>query len=280
MRVCGFFAAALFAMSASALAQETRELAELINAYRTSPQTCEGRRMDAAGPLTPEPRLERVRFSSDAALGAALQKAGYGAARVQAIAISGPRSADSAMSMLKQGYCSVLLSPQFAELGVSREANTWRLVLAQPLLSPDLDSWREAGREVLDLVNAARAEPRTCGEERFGKAPPLQWNEKLAQAALNHSMDMAKRKYFRHEGPGGASVRERATKAGYRWRTIGENIATGQGAPKQVVAGWLASPHHCSNIMHPSFSEMGAAYFVNRDSDTAIYWTQVFGAPR
>jgi uncharacterized protein YkwD len=148
------------------------------------------------------------------------------------------------------------------------------------LLSPDLESWRDAGREVLDLVNAARAEPRTCGEERFGKAQPLQWNEKLAQAALTHSMDMAKRNYFRHEAPGGASVRERATNAGYRWRTIGENIATGQGAPKQVVAGWLASPHHCSNIMHPSFTEMGAAYFVNRQSDTTIYWTQVFGAPR
>ena len=280
MRACGYIAAILFAVSPSALAQETRELAELINVYRTSPQTCEGRRMDAAGPLTPEPRLERVRLSSQAPLGEALQKAGYAAARVQAIALSGPRSADSAMSMLKQGYCSVLMSPQFADLGVSREGNTWRLVLAQPLLSPALESWREAGREVLDLVNAARAQPRTCGEERFGKAPPLQWNEKLAQAALNHSMDMANRNYFRHEGPGGGSVRDRAARESYRWRTIGENIATGQGAPKQVVAGWLASPHHCSNIMHSSFTEMGAAYFVNPQSDTTIYWTQVFGAPR
>ena len=77
-----------------------------------------------------------------------------------------------------------------------------------------------------------------------------------------------------------ATVRERATQAGYRWRTIGENIATGQGAPKQVVAGWLASPQHCSNIMQPAFTEMGAAYFVNRERDTAIYWTQVFGTPR
>lgn len=275
-----FIAGAFFAVSASALAQETRLLAELVNAYRASEQTCEGRRMDAAGPLAPEPRLERLRLRADVPLGEALQKAGYAAARVQTIAISGPRNPESAMSMLKQGYCGVLLSPQFADLGVSREGNTWRLVLARPLLSPDLADWRAAGKEVLELVNAARAEPRTCGEERFGKASPLRWDTKLAQAALAHSTDMANRNFFRHEGPGGASVRERATHAGYRWRTIGENIATGQGAPRQVVAGWLASPSHCSNIMHPGFSEMGAAYFVNRKSDTTIYWTQVLGTPR
>lgn len=61
---------------------------------------------------------------------------------------------------------------------------------------------------------------------------------------------------------------------------IAQSIATGQGGAKQVVFGWLASPHHCSNIMHPAFTEMGAAYFVNRDSDTAMYWTQVFATPR
>lgn len=271
-------AGALFAASASA--QETDELASLINAYRTSEQTCEGKQMDAVGPLAPEPKLERVRIGAGVALGEALQKAGYQPAQVQAIAISGPRDPDSAMSMLKQGYCSVLLSPQFADLGVSREGNRWQLVFARPLLSPDLEDWREAGKTVLELVNKARAEARTCGDQRFGEAPPLRWDAKLAQAALAHSRDMAKRNYFRHEGPQGATVSDRAKKAGYTWRTVGENIATGQGSPQKVVSGWLASPQHCSNIMQAGFEEMGAAYFVNPKSDTTIYWTQVFGTPR
>ena len=46
------------------------------------------------------------------------------------------------------------------------------------------------------------------------------------------------------------------------------------------MQGWLASPHHCENIMAPGFAEMGAAYVVNRASDGNIYWTQVFGTPR
>ena len=32
--------------------------------------------------------------------------------------------------------------------------------------------------------------------------------------------------------------------------------------------------------MNAGFSQMGAAYAVNADSDTGIYWTQVFGTPR
>jgi uncharacterized protein YkwD len=32
--------------------------------------------------------------------------------------------------------------------------------------------------------------------------------------------------------------------------------------------------------MNPHFTEMGAAYAVNPESDSLIYWTQVFGTPR
>jgi uncharacterized protein YkwD len=76
-------------------------------------------------------------------------------------------------------------------------------------------------------------------------------------------------------------VGERAHLAGYRWRRIGENIASGQGSPQAAVEGWLDSPGHCANTMHPGFTEMGAAYAINPASETGtVYWTQAFGAPR
>jgi len=46
-----------------------------------------------------------------------------------------------------------------------------------------------------------------------------------------------------------------------------------------VVAGWLASPGHCANLMNPAFSELGAGYAVDPKSDAGIYWTALFGAP-
>ena len=88
---------------------------------------------------------------------------------------------------------------------------------------------------------------------------------------------MAMRNYFAHTAKDGSTVQDRATREGYEWSAIGENIAAGQGSVTSVVASWLASPHHCVNIMKPEFSEMGAAYVVNETSDAGIYWTQVFG---
>lgn len=264
----------------AAFSREGNELAVLINDYRQAAQACEGRRSQPVGPLAPDPALERVQIASGTQLQRALKQAGYQAAQAQAIAVSGPVNAKSAMGAIKERYCRMLLNPQFTAIGVSRNANTWHVVLAQPLLSGDLGGWQEAGREILKLVNAARAEPRACGNQKFSAAPPVAWNPKLALSALAHSRDMANRNYFSHKGKDGSQASVRAKREGYNWRRIGENIATGQGSPKQAMSGWLASPGHCVNIMNRDFTEMGAAYALNSRSDTTIYWTQVFGTPR
>ena len=46
------------------------------------------------------------------------------------------------------------------------------------------------------------------------------------------------------------------------------------------MTAWLSSPHHCANLMNARFREMGAAYAINRSSETVIYWTQVLASPR
>lgn len=272
--------AAITLLAIGGCTQDTVPLIERVNAYRTAPQTCGGKATPALGPLAPAPALATVEIrSSQQSLNDALKRAGYSARRAQAIVISGPTTSGAAMGLLEKRYCDVLVSADYSEIGIAREGKTWTLVLAQPLIPADLGGWAYAGREILAMVNEARAKPRSCGSEKFGAAPALEWDAKLGSAALAHSRDMANRNYFAHAGADGSQVGDRASRAGYEWTRIGENIAAGQGSMQQAVASWLTSPHHCVNIMQPDFTQMGAAYFINQASDTVIYWTQVFGTP-
>lgn len=259
---------------------ESNQLISLINDYRQAPGICAGQQAAPAGPLAPDETLAQVQATSDTQWQAALQKAGYRAAQAQAIALSGPASVETAMQAITQRFCAALLNPDYAEIGVSRTANTWQVVLARPLLSGTLGDWSQAGQEVLRQVNQARSVARSCGAQAFAVAPPLSWSAPLAQAALAHSRDMAEHDFFSHSGRDGSQADTRATRQGYVWRGIGENVAAGQGSAKQAIAGWLLSPGHCANLMNPAFTEMGAAYAVNPQSGSAIYWTQVFGTPR
>ena len=269
-------AALVFADAARAEGED--DLVELINARRAEPRDCAGKERPAASPLAPSAALAQVDARTSSELGKALSKAGYLASSAATIVVSGPRDARAALRQIEQHYCTSLLDARYSDIGVSRAGSTWRINIARPLIAKDLGDWRQAGQAVLELVNKARARPRVCGERPFAAARPLSWNDALAQAALVHSRDMAARNYFDHADPNGATVAQRASRSGYRWRVVGENIAAGQGSARQVVAGWLASPGHCENIMSREFAEMGAAYAINPHSAMEIYWTQAFGA--
>ena len=273
---CGLAAAGL--VSGIAFAQESSELVGFINAFRSEPQSCQGERIDAVGPLAPDAALARVKPGAGGNLLEAAREQGYQAARVEAIRVSGPTDAAATMKLISERYCRQLLSQQYAQIGVSRTGVVWQILLARPVVSADLGEWGQAGREILRRTNSARAQARTCGNRRFSAAPPLAWIPDLGAAALAHSREMANRNYFRHRGKDGSEVGDRAREQGYRWRRVGENIAAGQGSAEQAVSAWLSSPPHCANMMKPEFAEMGAAYAVNPNSDSTIYWTQVFGA--
>jgi uncharacterized protein YkwD len=277
---CAAFSAALAAAVARAEAQGAEDLVARINEYRCATQTCDGARTTPSPPLVPHPALAAVQVTPDRRLLDALKAAGYPAASTQYMTVSGPAATADVLRFIVQRYCKPLTAAQFTDIGVARNGTHWQIILAQRLLSPELRDWQQAGVEVLRLTNAARATPRTCGGLDFGAAPPLAWNARLAAAALAHSRDMATHNYLDHVAPNGSRVDTRATKQGYRWVQIGENVAGGQGSAEQVVAGWIASPDHCVNVMDPKFTDMGAAYVVNPKGDKTIYWTQVFGATR
>lgn len=259
-------------------------LVNLINAYRAAPGKCEGRKHRPAPPLAPHRALANVRVDPGTFLDQVLEKRGYRAAKAEAIHISGPTDALEVMTAIKSTYCSTLLNPRFSAVGAGRAGDTWLILLAEPAPPPAstlLPESSTAGKAILQAVNSARSTARTCGRQHFPPAPSLAWNGALGDAALVHSRGMAEHRYFSHRGKDGSDVAERAAKAGYRWRRIGENIAAGQSSTEEVVAGWLSSPGHCANIMNGSFTEMGAAYAVSKArAEGHVYWTQVFGAPR
>lgn len=272
------------ARAQSARTIQADPLAAAINAYRANPGVCDGQHAVPAPPLTIEPALTQLRIGAGTFIESALERSGYNVEQAQAVYVTGPEDAQAAMNVLTQRYCKVLLSETFSAVGSYREGATWNVVLARP--APPLPSftypdWRDAGREILTEVNAARAQARSCGSQPFTAAAPLVWNPSLGEAALAHSRDMATLRYFDHEAVDGSQAAERAVRAGYSWRRIGENIAFGQRSPQAAVASWLDSPGHCANIMNREFTEMGAAYGVTPTRQAGIiYWTQVFGTPR
>ena len=92
---------------------------------------------------------------------------------------------------------------------------------------------------------------------------PLAPHRGLAQAARAHAGDQTMRGYFGHAAPEGYASAERV---GYLARTFiglpGENIADATGRwlgaePERLMEGWMNSPGHRANILHPEFSHLG-----------------------
>jgi uncharacterized protein YkwD len=133
-------------------------------------------------------------------------------------------------------------------------------------------------QRILQLVNEARAKGRRSGREYFAPAVALVSSEKLTRAAKSHAQDMAKRGYFEHQSPDGSEPKDRVRRTGYQYRLTGENIAFGPESAEEVVAGWLASPGHCANIMDSRFRDFGVAVATGRKRGH-IYWVQEFGLP-
>lgn len=148
---------------------------------------------------------------------------------------------------------------------------------AQAARAPDNSATVRA--RVLELVNDARGTARRCGKERYPATAPLRPSRELDDAATAHARDMARRTFFDHRGSDGKQPKDRVLRAGYEPRLTGENIAFGPESAEEVVAGWLASPGHCANIMDARFEHLGVALATGRKRGE-IYWVQTFGAPR
>ena len=136
--------------------------------------------------------------------------------------------------------------------------------------------------KALARVNQWRALGADCGSAgRYGPAPSIGWNDRLAEAAAGHARDMQANNFFSHTGSSGSTLAQRIDAAGYAWSSIGENIAAGQTSVDSVVDGWIASPGHCANLMNPGFVHLGLACVPgNAGNSYATYWTLDLARPR
>ena len=277
----GVAAAARAADAGSSLAGDVSGDYQAINEYRSAAQLCES--IVRPGLPAFKARAELEEAARDAGAGAnlesAVRKVSYRAARMTLLGVNAPNSAGLIAALLRN-FCRELGDPAFSDMGIHRDKGRLWLVLAVPVRLPDALEWRALGRAALELINQARGLARRCGTEEFGPAPPLAWNDQLAAAALAHSGDMAAKNYFSHDAPDGSHFGDRIRRAGYVFRSAGENIAAGQGTPEKAVAAWLESPPHCVNVMRREFTESGIAFAIAREGAEGIYWTETFAAPR
>lgn len=140
--------------------------------------------------------------------------------------------------------------------------------------------WQAFEWQVLDETNRYRAMGFNCDTEgNFGPAGPLEMDSVIQIAARGHSLEMGEMRFFDHQSPDGRTFDVRMRNAGFDGRSPwGENIAAGQRTPAEVVAGWMESDGHCSNIMNPSYRVIGVGYAYVEGSPYGHYWTQNFAA--
>lgn len=118
-------------------------------------------------------------------------------------------------------------------------------------------------KEILKLVNQYR-------ETKDLK--PLKMVDEIVVEAEKHSQNMASKKVA--VGHGGFDQRyQRIQKNVARVGGGGENVAYGNISAKEIVKGWINSPHHREN-MEGWFNITGVG--VARDKNGVLFYTQIF----
>jgi uncharacterized protein YkwD len=128
---------------------------------------------------------------------------------------------------------------------------------------------------LLCLINAERA--------RHSR-PALRVVRLLRTAAIRHSADMVRRRYFSHVTPAGATVAQRLRRLGRTRGRSSENIAwssNGHNTPLSVFDAWMRSAPHRANVLSARWAEIGIGVVVGAPTrlaptDVAATYTLVF----
>ena len=126
-----------------------------------------------------------------------------------------------------------------------------------------------ATQELLRLINDLRVR---------NNVPEFAYNDKLAQAALRHSQNMASTGQISHQVTGEPDLAQRVQEAGYAGQST-ENLYAGGAGPIDVLDWWLTDqtdPSHRTNIIGTEFQEIGIGIVKGA---ALTYYTLVFGKP-
>ena len=158
-----------------------------------------------------------------------------------------PKSTTNPKAMLHAQYTAT------AEVGVNPKEPTEEQIVAQ----------------LVALVNKERA---------ANNLPPLRLHPQLQAAAHWMAQDMATNDYLDHTDHEGRELEGRLAAFDYKtYRAIGENVAAGQATASDVMASWMQSPGHRSNILSPDFCEIGIGHVLSATGNFRHYWAQDFG---
>jgi uncharacterized YkwD family protein/spore coat assembly protein SafA len=138
----------------------------------------------------------------------------------------------------------------------------------QKITIPGNSDVKTQENEVIRLVNVERA--------KVG-LPGLKANWQVCRVARYKSQDMINKNYFSHNSPTYGSPFTMMQNFGVNFSAAGENIAYGQRTPAEVMVSWMNSPGHRSNILSPTYSEIGVG--LAKNSSGTCYWTQQFIKP-
>jgi len=114
--------------------------------------------------------------------------------------------------------------------------------------------------QVIDLVNQERAKAGLSA---------LKTDALLTKVAVEKARDMDVNNYFSHNSPTYGSPFDMMRSFGVTYSYAGENIASGQRTPQEVMTAWMNSAGHRANILSPNFTKIGVGY-VNGE------WVQEF----
>ena len=201
------------------------------------------------------------------------------AAGTSAYAISPAGISDARREQLLQGAAPInALEQQWASqveqalrsyvelLSAIAVENTRQAALGRDLYGNVRAEDHEFEQRVLELVNQQRA---------ANGLGAVSYDRQLDQASEQHNAQQVAMRSMAHDGIGDGDPGSRIRATGFA-RSWGENVATGQVSPEQVVAEWMASPGHRKNILDPAFRLMGVSYGTSSEGRT--YWAQSFGA--
>ncbi len=145
----------------------------------------------------------------------------------------------------------------------------------------DAARYHVLAQQVVQAVNEARAQPRTCGDVALPAAPPLRWNAQVAYAALLESEWMLRTNKFSHGWDDGKFVWHRFEMVKYDWAQADENIAAGFRTLAEAMQAWIDSPSHCKALMRGDIREVGLAVVPGAaQSKYGSYWTMALGTAR
>lgn len=113
----------------------------------------------------------------------------------------------------------------------------------------------DAEQDTLALINGARLQEGL---------PPVQWDNRLAEAARMHAALLASNRQLSHQFAGELPLEQRISTADVRVFRLGENVAVNYDAQGAHEA-FMNSPGHRANILNAEFDAVGVA--AVRDGD-------------